>query len=124
LTGEKTSRQNTGRDYEDLALAHLLKHKFKLIERNFFCSYGEIDLIVKKKQLYVFVEVRFKRNSDSVTAQESITRSKQTKIINTAHIYLQQHKLDVAEFRFDVFAFNGYTPLKSHMEWIINAFAS
>ncbi len=121
---EKTSRQNTGRAYEDLALTHLLKNQFKLIERNFFCSYGEIDLIVKKKKIYVFVEVRFKRNSNSGTAQESITRSKQKKIINTAHIYLQQHKLDRAEYRFDVFAFNGYTPSKSHMEWITNAFAS
>ena len=58
---------------ENLACNWLLKHKLKLIERNYHSQYGEIDLIMKDHDYLVFIEVRYRKNALYGSAEDSIT---------------------------------------------------
>jgi len=121
--GTTTEQQVKGRYYEDLALEQLEKNGYTLVERNFHSRLGEIDLIMKKHKLYVFVEVRYRQHQNWGSAQESVTKKKQNKIIRTASLFLQKNKLQNHQCRFDVITFNGSaeSAAKSSFEWIENA---
>lgn len=108
-----------GQQAEEQACAFLEKKGLKLLERNFRCKLGEIDLIMRDKDEVVFVEVR-KRSSDAFgSAVESVTFTKQRKVINTAMLYLQkQNWFDKVQCRFDII---GITQNK--IEWIKDAFS-
>jgi len=58
LFRSRTARQEAGSRGEDAALAHLLRHGLQLVERNFLCKGGELDLIMQDGATLVFVEVR------------------------------------------------------------------
>lgn len=73
---------------EDLALAHLQKHGLVLLERNFRCRMGEIDLIMRDAETLVFVEVRLRGRGAYASAAESIDARKQRRIITAARFYL------------------------------------
>ncbi len=105
-----------GEQAEQQALDFLLKHDLELIERNFRCRYGEIDLIMQDKNTLVFVEVRYRKNATYGSPLESVNLRKQAKLIATTEFYLAQKQLDV-EMRFDVI---GLTSKK--LEWIKDAF--
>jgi putative endonuclease len=93
-----------------------------LVHANYGTKAGEVDLIMRDKQTLVFVEVRYRRHRDWASAEESITQSKQLKIIKAASQYLQQKRLtDKVNCRFDVVAINGHlTPPR--INWITDAF--
>jgi putative endonuclease len=101
---------------ENHAFHYLQMHGLQLIEKNYYCTLGEIDLIMQDREEIVFVEVRSR--SKSVTNPiESIDFYKQTKLIKTALHFLQKKKwLDKAS-RFDVIGINN-----NQLEWIKNAF--
>lgn len=114
---------------ESLACEYLRKKGFKLLERNFNCRFGEIDLIMQDKDSLVFVEVRYRRNNNFGSGAESITTSKQSKLIKTASAYLQQRaKLNKYPARFDVVSITGSIETDNinniDFEWIKNAFGA
>jgi len=110
-----------GKDAEDLAYNYLKKQGLKLITRNYLCRAGEIDLIMQDKDFIVFVEVRYRKNIAFGSGLESITASKQTKLIKTANYYLLQHRLvDKAPCRFDVISITSQQS-KPQVEWVKNA---
>ena len=117
-------------DYtEGLACQYLENKGFKLIERNFNCRLGEIDLIMQDNDVLVFVEVRYRRNNDFGSAADSITNNKQSKLIKAASVYLQQHtNLNKYPARFDVVSITGSietSNLKNiNFDWIENAFGA
>lgn len=76
-----------GNQAEDIALNYLLNQGLKLIERNFYSRFGEIDLIMRDKESLVFVEVKFRKNGVD-SALESITYAKQKKLVKAAQFYL------------------------------------
>lgn len=80
----------SGKLAEQLACDYLKQQGLKLIQRNFHCRHGEIDLIMQDGQTLVFVEVRYRRNAYHGSALESITSTKQSRIITTAQHYLMQ----------------------------------
>lgn len=101
----RNSRQS-GLEGEDDALSFLLKNGLRLLERNFSCRSGEIDLIMKEGETLVFVEVRKRNRNDFGDAMASITRAKQVKLIKTAQFYLQKlEKVPVC--RFDALALDS-----------------
>lgn len=118
------SAKAKGNIVEDNALKYLQTKKLKLVARNFAVRQGEIDLIMRDGKTLVFVEVRCRKNPIYGHAEETVTRSKQERIIKTAMIYLQQNRLtDKASCRFDVIT----TQSVNHAEkliyrWIPNAF--
>ncbi len=115
-------RQKIGRHAENQACAYLLSLGFILIEKNYRCRHGEIDLIMRDRDDIVFVEVRSRSRKDYGSADESIDKRKRNRIIRAATHFLQkQHWLYKVSSRFDVIAIH-YTNGKSQLEWIKNAF--
>lgn len=86
-------RRATGATGEDLAVAYLLKQGFRLVERNWRCGMGELDVIARDGSTLVFVEVRTRRGNAHGSAEESITLSKQRRLQRLAEGYLQQLEL-------------------------------
>lgn len=116
------TKKQQGDAAEQQAQHFLEQQGCTFITGNFSCRTGEIDLIMRSaEQEILFVEVRYRKNNDYGGALESITLSKQNKIRNTALYYLQKHKLDDCNCRFDVIAItqDGDAP---DIEWIENAF--
>ncbi|MET0066120.1 MAG: YraN family protein [Candidatus Thiodiazotropha sp.] len=111
-----------GAEAEQQALDYLHRQGLRLIERNYRCKAGELDLIMcDRSDSLIFVEVRYRRSSDYGSASESITPGKQRKLLAAARHYLQTHA-EERPCRFDVVTLNG----DSHprMEWIKNAIQS
>lgn len=90
-----------GKKGEDMAVKYLKKQKYKILERNFSCKFGEIDIIAKDKDTIVFVEVKLKNSADFGLPREKITPSKLKKIKITAEFYLATHNLVGVPARFD-----------------------
>ena len=107
-----------GAKYEKQALSYLQEQGLSLICQNYYCRFGEIDLIMLDQDTLVFIEVRYRKNSDFGGALASITKRKQDKIIKTAKHYLARLE-DEPYCRFDVIAIDqqANTP-----QWIQNAF--
>jgi putative endonuclease len=91
-----------GQSGEDSASNFLLSNGYKIITRNFHSAYGEIDIIALKEDTIVFIEVK-SRSSNTEAAQNAVSVSKQTKLKNTASIFLSQHpNYEQFPTRFDV----------------------
>ncbi len=97
-------RKETGAIGEKLAADYLRKHGYKIIQRNFRCREGEIDIIAQKSDCLVFVEVRTKRNTAFGTPEESVTFLKRAKLISLADAYLQAYDRQPLSWRIDVVA--------------------
>ena len=110
---------------EKEAEKYLKKCGYKILEKKYTSKCGEIDIIAKDGEYLCFVEVRMRKNSDFGTPGETVTRQKQTKIINTAKDYISKHNLD-GYFRFDVVSILGEEKGNKlnikNMELIKNAF--
>jgi putative endonuclease len=107
-----------GRDAESRAAAYLQQQGLILIERNYRCRLGEIDLIARDGKTLVFVEVRMRSANSFGGAASSITASKRHKLTLAARHYLAGTR-NMPACRFDALLIDGanYT-----MEWIKNAF--
>ena len=115
-------RKQLGNDSEDLALNYLLQQGYRLIQRNFRCKSGEIDLIVQKENQLVFVEVRSRTGNQYGEPSETVNRKKQDKIRKTARYYLYQHRnLEQYYCRFDIVSI-VWKEGKATVEWIPDAF--
>ena len=111
-----------GREAESLACRYLIHHGLKLVTTNFLCRRGEIDLVMRHGEYFVFVEVRLRNNPRFGSGAESVDHHKQKKLILAAQYYLQCHHLDQVPARFDVVAINRDNgQLQCH--WIQNAFS-
>lgn len=121
---EKAQHLLTGESAEQDACKFLIKNKLKLITKNYRCKFGEIDIIMLDEQSLVFVEVRYRNNSQYGSGAESITISKQKKLIKAASHYLQQNKKTSRyAARFDVISMSADTSSKeSKIDWIKDAF--
>ncbi len=89
-----------GRRGEELAESFLRKSGYKVRERNFWCRFGEIDLIAVDGDYIVFIEVKTARDN-SFFPQENITAQKRTRIIKVANYYRTNFKFK-NNYRFDV----------------------
>lgn len=88
----------------EIAAAKYLKKKgYKILEKNFQCRFGELDLIAQDKDGLVFCEVKTRSEGMIALPQESVTYAKQQKMIKTALFWLQSKELDLP-MRFDVIA--------------------
>ena len=91
-----------GRWGEDQAVKYLRKKRFKIIERNFTCRLGEIDIIARDKDFLVFVEVKTKSGSGHPPPRYSVNQRKQRQIIRVAGYYLKRLDNPAVRCRFDV----------------------
>jgi putative endonuclease len=85
----KFANRETGTRGEEYAYQYLLKHGFEPITRNFSTRFGEIDLIMKDKDILVFIEVKTKKGVDFGTPEEMFTQNKLRRVHNMAMVYLR-----------------------------------
>ncbi len=97
-------RRETGLRGEQLACDFLNKKGYKLVERNFRCPSGEVDIIAQQGNTLVFVEVRTKKGHNFGSPEESITPTKMEHLRNTAAYYRQNHDSFPESWRIDVIA--------------------
>lgn len=114
-----------GRMGEDIACRYLEEHGLCVIERNWHCGKLEIDIIARKlnENLLHIVEVKTrssKNESSFMTAAESVTLSKQKRIISATRGYLNFNKLDMG-VQFDIIAIH-FNSDNYEVEWIQDAF--
>ncbi len=113
---------HTGKIAEGIAAQYLTKQGLKLIDRNFHCRFGEIDLIGFDKEILTFIEVRYRKNEQYLAVVETIDQHKCRKLIITSEYYLTQHKnYRSYQCRYDVIVITGELN-KPVIEWIKNAF--
>lgn len=108
---------DAGKAAEALAAAYLQQRGLQLLERNYLCRFGEIDLIMRDGSELVFVEVRLRTNAKFGGAGASITSSKQQKLARTAQHYLMQH--GDAPCRFDAVLLGSLDA--TDLQWLKNA---
>jgi len=114
-----TSQAKThGKLAEGLAADYLQLHGLRLLERNYSCRLGEIDLILADGPALVFAEVRLRRNRDYGGAAASITAAKRQRILRAARHYLSGRP--ERPCRFDVILLDALEP--GRIEWIKDAF--
>lgn len=108
-----------GPDAEKVAADYLAQQGLTLTARNYRCRFGEIDIIAEEGTTLVFAEVRSRSSSRYGGAAESITATKQLRILRAARHYLA-HAGRQARCRFDVLLIEGDPPA---IEWIRDAFS-
>lgn len=86
---------------EEQAAAYLRRRGYTILERNFRCRTGEIDIIAKRRGYVIFAEVKLRKNADFAEAREFVTPAKQRRILTTAALWLEAHDCELQP-RFDV----------------------
>ncbi len=96
----------SGKDGEEKACDFIKKKGFKILERNYRCLFGEIDIIAKHKSILIFIEVKYRKTDKFGKGYESVTYQKQQKIIKTATNYISENNLKMVA-RFDVISIDN-----------------
>jgi len=115
------SRYTKGKEGESAAAQYLSSCGIKILERNFRCPLGEIDLVAKDGKTIVFVEVRARQADGICSPEESITIYKRRRLTRAALWYLKQRGRLDSHARFDVVAIR-WDGEKPEINWIVNAF--
>ncbi len=89
---------------EEIAVAYLKGQKYTVVERNFRCKAGEVDIVAREGSTVVFVEVKTRRSMSFGPPQASVTSFKQRQVSKAALVWLAKHRLQEANARFDVVA--------------------
>lgn len=106
-----------GREAESRAAAFLRAQGLNIIERNWHCRFGEIDLVARDGETLVFVEVRARGSRSHGGARGSISAAKRRRLTATASYYLARRRID-EPCRFDALLIEA----EGRIEWIRNAF--
>jgi putative endonuclease len=97
-------RQRLGAWGEGLAALHLESQGYTIVDRNWRCRQGELDLVARAGELWLFVEVRTRRGRAMGTPEESLLRGKAQQVLQVAQHYLYEHELEDVEWRVDLIA--------------------
>ena len=109
---------------EALVEKYLSERGCRIVEREWRCRFGEIDLIAEQEGALLFVEVKLRTNLRYGMPRESVTAKKQEKLRSAALLYLSMHGLD-APARFDVaevYTDAHHSARSTRIEYIENAF--
>lgn len=111
-------RKQTGQRGEDIAASYFTRRGFHILDRNWRCAVGELDIVMEQGDTLIFVEVRTRRGRRYGTAEESITPAKQARLIELAQSYLQHVQPAHPNWRIDVAAvqLGQDSPQVNHIE--------
>lgn len=96
------NRREIGSFYENLCIEYLKKDDFEILEHNYRCKLGEIDIIARKDGIIRFIEVKYRKNNFFGYAINAVDKKKQNKIMRAAMWYLQQKNMDDSQCSFDI----------------------
>lgn len=110
------NNQQVGHEAEERAAGFLQEQGCSILERNYrYSRYGEIDIIARKDHMLLFVEVRCKRRHQHISAMESVTPAKITRLKKAATAYIRSHKPLSSE---ETSRFDLITVEDGEMTWI------
>lgn len=95
-------KQKTGKIGEDIATKYLEQSGYEIIQRNFECKQGEIDIIAKDKDEIVFIEVKTRSSALYGQPKDAVDETKQKHIYNSAEFYIYIRHLENFPVRIDV----------------------
>ncbi len=104
----KGNNRETGTFYEKLAGAFLQEQGYQILEYNYRCKMGEIDIIARHEGYLVFCEVKYRKNNKRGTPAEAVTLRKQRMISKCAMYYIMERGIPDIPCRFDVIGVLGY----------------
>ena len=111
-----------GSRFELVAAAWLRLHGLRLLERNYRCRFGELDLVMLDGEVLVFVEVRYRIGNDYGSAVDTIDSRKQQRLWHAArHFLLHRSEHAQRPCRFDVLGICGRLP-RYNFQWLTNVF--
>jgi putative endonuclease len=93
-----------GKRGEEVALRFLKKKGYKIIQQNYVCKMGEMDLIAREKDTLVFIEVKTRTSTAFGPPQLAVTSTKQMQLSKVALYFLKEKRLEDVKARFDVVA--------------------
>jgi len=117
----RPERGDLGLYGENEAVRFLKRNGYTILERNYKTTLGEIDIVAKKDEEIVFVEVKSRSSSLFGPASLRVTKKKKRNIIKTMFLYLKEHRLFDKDVRIDVVAVNFDKSGKERFELIENA---
>lgn len=97
-------KKELGKKGEELALRFLKKRGYRIIERNYVCKMGEMDIIAKEKDTLAFVEVKTRTSTLFGPPQLAVNSMKQRQLSKVALNFLKEKQLEDVKARFDVVA--------------------
>lgn len=115
-------RKQLGAEGEKRAAQHITKLGYKIVEKNFRCKWGEIDLIAEHNEYLVFIEVKTRKGAGQINPLISLTRQKLKKLAYLGKFYLVTRKIVNKQPRFDVISLVEESPHRFVVEHIVNAF--
>ena len=115
--GVKPAMNTAGARAEDEAVRFLRRQGLSVLERNWRCRHGELDVIAEDRGTVVFAEVRMRSGRGFGGAAESVTAAKRARLMAAARLYLRRRPQ--APCRFDVLLLG---PPPQAIEWIRDAF--
>ena len=105
---KKINHREIGTAFEKRAVLFLEKKGYGIVETNYYCKQGEIDIIARDAEYLVFVEVKYRCDAYPGASLEAVTSRKQAHIVRSARRYLYERKYsEDTPCRFDVVAFDG-----------------
>ena len=99
-----STRQSTGRLGEELACTALARRGYEIIDRNWRCPGGEIDIVARDGECWAFVEVKTRRGRGAGLPEEALTARKAAHMTVAAEAYLADHELGDVTWRLDLVA--------------------
>lgn len=121
--------RSKGYQVEGIVKTYLIEQGLKAVCNNYRCKSGEIDLVLTDKNTLVFAEIRFRKNTLYGSSIETVSLTKQKKLILAAEHFLQHHSWSKQlNCRFDVIGATAATQSDKHcynglkIDWIKNAF--
>ncbi len=115
------SRIRTGKAGEEIAIHHLQKLGYQIVERNYRCPLGEIDIVATDKDTIVFVEVKCRKTEAFGDPELAVGKAKQKKISLVSLYYMEQRHHPPGNARFDVVAIK-ILPDRTEVRLIQDAF--
>ncbi|WJR32116.1 YraN family protein [Mycobacteroides immunogenum] len=114
------SRSQIGSRGEELAADYLRQHEFTILDRNWRCRYGEIDIVVSRGELLVFVEVKTRTGEGFGTPAEAVTYAKLRRLRRLAGIWLAAQRGSWSSVRIDVIEvrLGGAAPEITHIHGV------
>jgi putative endonuclease len=89
------ARVRLGQRGEELAANELARRGYEIVDRNWHCQIGEVDIVAQWNHVWAFFEVRTRRGRAFGTPEESVTQSKQRRMVDVARTYLSEHDVNV-----------------------------
>ena len=115
---DPTTQKELGDWGEEEAARYLAKEGLRVVGRHYLQKWGEIDLICRDRETWVFVEVKTRTSLSQPSAMDSITFRKQQRLVKAAYSYMKWKRLEGQAMRFDLVLIEA-----NRIEWVRDAFS-